>query len=205
MTFQSVLYWEHHCHRVATRATAVSIVVCVCQLLCISVTNLFLHWKVTIDLELHLSKRTKSSRGPFAHYEVYLYRVPKTTPQIPNGPKAKTVNSPSRPKDRVLRWEDDTYPPSPPCSVCSPVSTQSLPASMINEPQRPRPWTLNPYTPWRTIHLTLLAHSGKLKFTNISVEFNLMYARLKQEVWPSCRGKEISLSVELTSVHRQSD
>lgn len=106
-------------------------------------------YQVTIDLELHLAKRTrlKPSGSPFARYDVYLYRVPKAKPRIPNGPRAKTVNGPSRSKGRNLRWEDDTYPPSPPCSVCSPVSTRSLPASMINELHRSRPWTLNPYTP----------------------------------------------------------
>lgn len=113
-----------------------------------SVTSLFLHCKVTIDLKLHLAKRTKfkSSRGPFAHYDVYLYKAPKTKHRIPNGPRARPVNDPSRSKDRVLRWEDDTYPPSPPCSICSPTSTRSLPASVMNEFQRSRQWTLSPYT-----------------------------------------------------------
>ncbi|KAG7216428.1 hypothetical protein INR49_001914 [Caranx melampygus] len=73
--------------------------------------------------------------------------MPKTKPKIPNGPRAKTVNGPSRAKDRVLRWEDDNYPPSPPCSVCSPSSTHSMPASTVNELQLPGPWTWNPYTP----------------------------------------------------------
>ncbi|KAF0032134.1 hypothetical protein F2P81_016689 [Scophthalmus maximus] len=104
--------------------------------------------EVTIDLELHLARGTKPkpSRGPFAHYDVYLCRVPRTNPRIPNGPRAQTVNSPGRAKGRVLRWEDDTYPPSPPCSICSPVSTQSLPAPTIAEPQGSRRWTLNPYS-----------------------------------------------------------
>ncbi|KAA8591913.1 hypothetical protein FQN60_017287 [Etheostoma spectabile] len=104
---------------------------------------------VTIDLKLHLAKRTKfkSSGGPFAYYDVYLYRAPKTKPRTPNGHCAKTVNGRSKAKGRVLRWEDDTYSPSPPCSICSPVSTHSLPASMNNELQRSRLRTLNPHGP----------------------------------------------------------
>ncbi|KAI3360748.1 hypothetical protein L3Q82_012984 [Scortum barcoo] len=90
--------------------------------------------KVTIDLELHFSKKTKftPSKRPFARYDVYLYRKPKAKSQNPNGPRAKTINGPSRAKGRVLRWEDDMYPPSPPCSVCSPISTRSLPASVFS-------------------------------------------------------------------------
>lgn len=112
----------------------------------VSITSSLLHCKVTIDLELHLAKRTKSksSKGPFAYYDVYLYKVPKTKPRISNGPRA------SRSKGRVLRWEDDMHPPSPPCSICSPISTHSLP---VNELQCSRPWTLSPYTPWQTAPL----------------------------------------------------
>lgn len=104
---------------------------------------------MTIDLELHFAQRPKSrsSSGPFAQYDIYLYRVPsETRPKIPNGPVARTGNGPRRSTGRVLRWEDDVYPLSP-RSVCSPVSTYSLPASMVGEQQRPGQWTLKPYTP----------------------------------------------------------
>lgn len=117
------------------------------------ITGMFLRWKVTIDVELHFAKKAnfKSSKAPFAHYDVYLYRLPKNKSKLANGPRAKTVNGPhSRAKGRVLRWEDDMYPPSPPCSVCGPNSTHSLPAAMIDELQPPKPWTLKPYTPWWT-------------------------------------------------------
>lgn len=140
------------------------------NLLVMSITCAFLHWKVTIDLELHLARGTKPkpSRGPFAHYDVYLCRVPRTNPRIPNGPRAQTVNSPGRAKGRVLRWEDDTYPPSPPCSICSPVSTQSLPAPTIAEPQGSRRWTLNPYSTWRT-PTSLASHRPGCHLENVSV------------------------------------
>ncbi|CAB1451996.1 unnamed protein product [Pleuronectes platessa] len=105
--------------------------------------------RVTIDLEIHLAKRTrtKPSGGPLARYDVYLYRVPRTEPTTSSRPHATTANSPSRAKDRVLRWEDDMYPPSPPCSICSPGSTQSLPVTTTDELQESRPRTLNPSTP----------------------------------------------------------
>ena len=126
---------------------ASSVHVCLC--ICTSITKLFLHRKVTIDLEIHLAKRTKTkpSGGPLARYEVYLYGVPGTEPTTSNWPRAKAANRPSRAKDRVLRWEDDMYPPSPPCSICSPASTQSLPVATVEELQGSRPRTLNPYTP----------------------------------------------------------
>ncbi|MEQ2221816.1 hypothetical protein ILYODFUR_019514, partial [Ilyodon furcidens] len=102
---------------------------------------------VTINLELHLSKKTelKSSARSLAKYDVYLYRVPKAKPQVLNRPSTKTANGPSRTKARVVRWEDDFYPSSPPCSICNPVSTRSLPASVFNELQQTKPWTINPY------------------------------------------------------------
>lgn len=133
----------------------------VCQKTVLSLISLFLLCKVTIDLELHLNKKTKlkSSKGPFAHYDVYLYRLPKTKPRTTNGPTTKTTYGPGRAKGRVLRWEDDMYPPSPPCSVCGPESTRSLPASVNTELQpsrQPRPWTLNPYTPWRSVSQNVL-------------------------------------------------
>lgn len=159
------------------------------------ITGMFLRWKVTIDVELHFAKKAnfKSSKAPFAHYDVYLYRLPKNKSKLANGPRAKTVNGPhSRAKGRVLRWEDDMYPPSPPCSVCGPNSTHSLPAAMIDELQPPKPWTLKPYTPWWTAphivsswlsswkllceciqcvafcrRLPKSSYSGKLKFTRI--------------------------------------
>ncbi|KAL7393175.1 hypothetical protein ABVT39_007508 [Epinephelus coioides] len=107
-----------------------------------SVTHVFLHCKVTIDLELHLTRRTKfkASWGRVAHYDVYLYRTPKSEPRTPSGARTKTINGPSRAKSRVLRWEDDTYPPSPPCSICSPPSSRSPPTSSTM-------WTLSPYAP----------------------------------------------------------
>ncbi|KAK2845133.1 hypothetical protein Q5P01_011792 [Channa striata] len=106
--------------------------------------------EVTIDLELHFAKRTKSkhSPGPFACYDVYLCRVPETKPKVPNRPRANpTLSSPSRAKGRVLRWEDDMYPPSPPCScanVCSQISTGSPSGSDL---QWSRPWTVNRHPP----------------------------------------------------------
>ncbi|KAK9514338.1 hypothetical protein VZT92_027811 [Zoarces viviparus] len=111
--------------------------------------RLFLRCKVTIALELHLAKGTKfkSSKAPFAHYDIYLHRAPETKPPVANWPRARTPKGPSRARGRVLRWEDDMYPPSPPCSVCSPLSTRSLPANAINERQRSRPRTRSPYSP----------------------------------------------------------
>jgi len=162
--------------------------------ICTLVTSLFLHCKVTIDLELHLNKRTKlkPSKGPFARYDIYLYRMPQTKPRVLNGPSTKIVNGPTRAKRRVLRWADDLYPPSPPCSVCSPVSTRSLPASVVSELQQAKPWTLSSYNLWWTdpssqcpgwswkrfsecvvcIRLEFMrgSHSGKQKFTNFIVQ-----------------------------------
>lgn len=155
---------------------------CVFMWLWCSITSLFLHGKVTIDLELHFRKRTKSksSSGPLAHYDVYLYRVPKKTrPSIHDGPRSRAVNGSGR--GRVVQWVDNIYPSSPPCSICSPVSTHSLPASMITASQRSSTWTLKPCTPWSTaphIWSVILKsvlwervqnfHSGKQIFTGFS-------------------------------------
>lgn len=124
-------------------------VTCICVNVLLYWTILLLHCKVTIDLELHLSKKTefKSSGRPLAKYDVYLYRVPKAKPRVLNGPSTKTANGPSRTRARVIRWEDDLYPPSPCCSVCSPVSTCSLPASVFKELQQTKPLTI--YKLWQ--------------------------------------------------------
>lgn len=84
--------------------------------------------KVTIDLELHIPKKN-SSRVFVAHYDVYLYRVPKTKPRTPNSLPTRRAATPERDKQRVLRWEDDIYQPSSPCPICSQLSPYSLPPS----------------------------------------------------------------------------
>lgn len=128
--------------------------------ICLLITSLFLHCKVTIDLELHLNKnvKLKPSKGPVAHYDVFLYKMPNTKPHIANGPSARTVNGPSKAKGRVLKWEDALYPPSSPCSICNPISTPSLPASITNEQKGYRTWILNPYNPWWTVPCTFHCH-----------------------------------------------
>lgn len=114
--------------------------------------------QVTIDVELCLNTKTKlkSSRRPAAKYDVYLYRTPqtKTKTQVPNGDMVKTVsNGPSRTKGRVLRWEDDCYPPSPPCSTCRLISVRS---------QQPKPRTAHPYHLWQSLSVPVPADDGRV-------------------------------------------
>uniref|UniRef100_A0AAY4A3F2 Neural chondroitin sulphate proteoglycan cytoplasmic domain-containing protein n=1 Tax=Denticeps clupeoides TaxID=299321 RepID=A0AAY4A3F2_9TELE len=87
---------------------------------------------MTIDVELHLPQNAKipPPSSPHAHYDVYLYKVAKSSR---NG----------RTRDRV-RWEDCSYTPLSPCPAYSPVSTRSLPAVM---PRRSRRHTLKTCTP----------------------------------------------------------
>ncbi|KAJ3597347.1 hypothetical protein NHX12_000875 [Muraenolepis orangiensis] len=82
-------------------------------------------------MELHLPSTPGLSppRGRLSHYDVYLYKVPQLTPvhhglrhrPRPLGPGLHNAGPPGG-TGRVLRWEDDSYPPSPPCPVCSPLS-----------------------------------------------------------------------------------
>uniref|UniRef100_H2MMD2 Chondroitin sulfate proteoglycan 5 n=1 Tax=Oryzias latipes TaxID=8090 RepID=H2MMD2_ORYLA len=102
--------------------------------------------EVTIDLELHFNRRTKlkTSGKPHAKYDVYLCKMPPVEPHISNGPEARTANGPSS-RGRVIRWEDDLYPPSPPRSLGIPVNARLPPASIISGPGQPRPWTFNDF------------------------------------------------------------
>ncbi|CAL8247815.1 unnamed protein product [Lota lota] len=114
--------------------------------------------QATITLELHLPSNSQLSPpgSPLTHYDVYLYKVPDMTP-IHHGPQPWPLGprlNHSRPPGgtgRVLRWEDDTYPPSPPCPVCSPTSTHFLFPASVKQPlffgQRPQPRTTEPWTP----------------------------------------------------------
>lgn len=106
----------------------------------------FLRCKVTINLEFRLPKGTKlrSPGGPFACYDVYLCKTPNPEPQAANGPR---VGTPGRAKGRGVTWEDDSYPPSPPCSVCGPLASRQPQASAINGHQRSGPRNLHPYGP----------------------------------------------------------
>ncbi|CAB1334336.1 unnamed protein product, partial [Coregonus sp. 'balchen'] len=62
-------------------------------------------------------------------------------------PKAPVVNRiGARPRGKVLRWEDDMYPPSHPCPVYSPLSTRSLP-TIDPRGYRARPQTAKVCTP----------------------------------------------------------
>lgn len=129
---------------------SVSLHCCVCT----SITSLSLRCKVTIELELHLDKSVKlrASKGPVAHYDVYLCSEPDSRPRVTSGPSPRTANGPVKAKSRVLRWEDDLRPPSPTCSICSicsPIGAPSLPASVIYELQGYRAWTRNSCDPWK--------------------------------------------------------
>lgn len=133
-----------------------------------------LHLKVTIDLELCLNKKTKfkSSRRPAAKYDVYLYRTPQTKAQVPNGESVGTVSNGSRSKGRVLRWEEDLYPPSPPCS---PVSVRS---------QRPRPRTVRPYDLWQLVpsHVPVTDDCGHEFMTEFVAFFIFVFWSLWEEL-----------------------
>lgn len=104
------------------------------------ITNVFPHYKVTIDLELHFTKwcHSRPSSVPFAQYDIYLHRVPsRDQHRTPNDPLGRTGNYPHKSKPRVLRWEDDLHrQPLFPPTTCRPVSTFSLPTSVINENYR---------------------------------------------------------------------
>ncbi|CAL8287620.1 unnamed protein product [Merluccius merluccius] len=126
------------------------------------------HWipqkavaQVTINLELHLPSSADLSppSSPLTHYDVYLYKVPDLTPvhhgtrpwPRPLGPRRNNARRPGRTAERVLRWEDDTYPPSPPCPVCSPTCTRFLFPAAVERPlffgHRPPPRTADLWTP----------------------------------------------------------
>lgn len=132
--------------------------------------------QVTIDVELCLNKKAKlkSSRRPAAKYDVYLYRTPQTRTQVPNGESVTTVsNGPSRTKGRVLRWEDDCYPPSPPCPTCSPIRSQ-----------QPKPWTVHPHALWQTVCVPVPADYHRVPMTErLAVVCWILWQELK--LWTS--------------------
>ncbi|XP_063055647.1 chondroitin sulfate proteoglycan 5 isoform X2 [Engraulis encrasicolus] len=73
---------------------------------------------MAIDVELHLPKHSKvlPTASPRVHYDVYLYKVPKSP-------------APGKMRSRV-RWDDRPYHPYPPSPGYSPVSTRSLPVAI---------------------------------------------------------------------------
>lgn len=104
------------------------------------ITDVFLRYKVTIDLELHFAKwcQSRPSSVPLAQYDIYLHRVPSTArPRTTTGPQDQTGNGPRRSKPRVLRWEDNLHrlPLFPP-STSRPVSSISLPTSVVSQQWR---------------------------------------------------------------------
>ncbi|CAL8259515.1 unnamed protein product [Boreogadus saida] len=113
--------------------------------------------QVTLSLELHLPPGSQRSPpgSPPSQYDVYLYKVPDMAPihhgtqPWPHGPRPHHSRPPGG-TGRTLRWEDDTYPPSPPCPICSPSSSRfPFPASLQQpllfglwpQPRSTEPWT----------------------------------------------------------------
>lgn len=93
-----------------------------------------LRWKVTIDLELHVTGRTnsKSSGRPRGCYHVYIYRLPKQAePRAPS--RSRAPRGPGRTWGHSLRWEGWARPPSSPSSgAWSPPPPRDLRSPRLN-------------------------------------------------------------------------